>query len=263
MKIRIVSDIHSEFFKPAKEGVEIEDIHTEVIPYLPDEEEMVLVIAGDFCTVDNMQQTIPWIEFLAQRHMAVVYVGGNHEAYHGSRDESIFYWKYIAATISNLYVLENDTIYLPDGNRSVRFIGTTLFTALDGPLDHVFIREMADLDYIKGFGLHEWKVAHELARMYIEQQLALNWEGDTVIVTHHAPSYQSIVGKYKGNAVNCCYASHLDNLVGYSGAAFWFHGHMHDSSAYTLGDTRVICNPYGYRGEYINAHYDPTMIVEV
>jgi hypothetical protein len=26
----------------------------------------------------------------------------------------------------------------------------------------------------------------------------------------------------------------------------WTHGHMHNTSDYLMGDTRVVCNPRGY-----------------
>jgi len=39
------------------------------------------------------------------------------------------------------------------------------------------------------------------------------------------------------------------------------HGHVHRSLDYTIGNTRVVCNPKGYANE--NPHFDPAMIVEV
>jgi Icc-related predicted phosphoesterase len=37
----------------------------------------------------------------------------------------------------------------------------------------------------------------------------------------------------------------------------WVHGHIHDRSAYTIGATRVICNPAGYDGR----GHDPYLAV--
>lgn len=260
MNIRIVSDIHAEFFRNGGDPEVTEQLMEAVIPYLKDEKDMVLVLAGDIVTIDCMQQYTPWLKDLSQRHKAVVYVGGNHECYHGNRAQSIHYWKYIASTIPNFYVLENDVCYIDN----IRFLGTTMYTALDGPLDHMFIQEMSDLDYVTGLNVGVWRHIHNTAVEFLTKFLQeVTWDGKTVVVTHHAPSYQSIVGKYRNSNVNCCYASHLDNLVGYSNASLWCHGHMHDSSDYTLGDTRVVCNPHGYYGEYVNPDFNPTMVVEV
>jgi hypothetical protein len=39
-----------------------------------------------------------------------------------------------------------------------------------------------------------------------------------------------------------------DVILDYPEIKVWVHGHMHDPFDYTLGETRVICNPRGYIG---------------
>jgi hypothetical protein len=28
---------------------------------------------------------------------------------------------------------------------------------------------------------------------------------------------------------------------------YWYHGHVHDHFDYTIGQCRIVCEPYGYR----------------
>jgi len=32
----------------------------------------------------------------------------------------------------------------------------------------------------------------------------------------------------------------------------WIHGHLHNTTLYKIGDTRIICNPLGYPYENMN-----------
>jgi hypothetical protein len=42
----------------------------------------------------------------------------------------------------------------------------------------------------------------------------------------------------------------------------WCHGHMHNSSDYTVGDGRVLCNPRGYLDDE-NEEFKEDLIFEV
>ncbi|HEX7026241.1 MAG TPA: metallophosphoesterase, partial [Gammaproteobacteria bacterium] len=83
----------------------------------------------------------------------------------------------------------------------------------------------------------------------------------TVVVTHHAPATGSIAEQYKANMLNPAFISEMDELVTHSGARCWIHGHTHSRFDYTLGDTRVLCNPRGYPNEV--TRFDPGFVVEI
>jgi Icc-related predicted phosphoesterase len=69
-----------------------------------------------------------------------------------------------------------------------------------------------------------------------------------VVVTHHAPSSESIAEWYKHDTLmNGAFASDLtDFILDRPQIKLWTHGHMHNVSDYMVGDTRVVCNPRGY-----------------
>lgn len=71
-----------------------------------------------------------------------------------------------------------------------------------------------------------------------------------IIVTHHAPSPYSISEEYKGDLLNAAFVSNLNEfIVSNPQIRLWCHGHTHTPFDYILGQTRVICCPFGYNNE--------------
>ena len=85
-----------------------------------------------------------------------------------------------------------------------------------------------------------------------------------VVVGHHTPSYQSIMGRYVGDKLNGAYASDLTDFIEtHPQIKLWTHGHIHNSADYMIGSTRILCNPRGYYGYEENENFKPEMVVEV
>ena len=71
-----------------------------------------------------------------------------------------------------------------------------------------------------------------------------------IIVTHHAPSPHSIDKKYEGDLLNAAFASNLNQyIIQNPQIRVWAHGHVHNPCDYILGETRVVCCPFGYNNE--------------
>lgn len=71
-----------------------------------------------------------------------------------------------------------------------------------------------------------------------------------IVVTHHAPSPYSISEEYAGSMLNPAFASNLNKyIVEHPQIRLWCHGHVHNSCDYILGETRVVCCPFGYNNE--------------
>lgn len=79
------------------------------------------------------------------------------------------------------------------------------------------------------------------------EYLKANVQAGDVVVTHHAPSEQSIDKKlYDENSLNYAYFSNLEELILDLQPSVWVHGHMHHRNNYKIGETCVISNPRGY-----------------
>ena len=87
--------------------------------------------------------------------------------------------------------------------------------------------------------------------------------GPTVVVTHHAPSALSNPPQFAGSPISGAFYSNLDELIEDTKPTLWIHGHVHDSCDYVIGETRVVCNPFGYEGIETNVDWDPRAMVEL
>lgn len=247
MKIQILSDLHIEFqpFELTPTGAD------------------VIVLAGD---INVGAAGVEWaLESI--RGTPVVYVMGNHEYYRYAFPELGTLVK-DKTRGTHVHVLENDSIVIG----GVRFLGCTLWTdfMLNGnPAIARFDAErtMADYHAIRILAPHrklkaaDTADAHQRSRAWLERELGSS-DLPTVVVTHHAPATGSIAEQYKTNMLNPAFISDMDELVAGSGARYWIHGHTHSHFDYTLGDTRVVCNPRGYPNEQ-NMQFDPGFTVEV
>ena len=111
---------------------------------------------------------------------------------------------------------------------------------------------------------------HTESRNWLEDRLNEKCSHRTVIVTHHAPSYQSLkeAGMIEDHALNqqswrssrsedygykrvAAYASDMESLFGReqwegSDVDLWLHGHTHARVQYAMKGTVISCNPRGY-----------------
>ena len=81
---------------------------------------------------------------------------------------------------------------------------------------------------------------------WMKKKLMENKAKTNVVVTHHAPSIISLPQHKHEDWVSAAYASHLDDMITEYRPNYWFHGHIHTSVDYKVGDCRIICNPRGY-----------------
>lgn len=251
MKIQIASDIHLEF----GHTVRIENAGADV-----------LVLAGDICCARSFKSKeknienydlYRFFEEVSKNFKDVIYIMGNHEHYKFSYRETEICLRDFLSEYKNIHFLQNQSFVI-DG---VRFIGSTLWTDMNKncPLTKNALEQyMNDFRIIKFKDMNDnyFKFTPDIA--YGEHRNAINFIGHEladhpdqkcVVVTHHAPSFQSVHPKYADQTLmNGGYASDLEHVFT-DNVKLWVHGHMHDSFDYVVGSSRVVCNPYGYPRE--------------
>ena len=62
--------------------------------------------------------------------------------------------------------------------------------------------------------------------------------------------------------ISAAFASNMTDFISSTKVKLWVHGHIHTAFEYSIGDTRVICNPLGYPDEPQRG-FDPALIVEI
>ena len=248
MKIRLYSDLHREFDKWE-------------IPVIENEQDYVLVLAGDIAVARKNGTYAPYLAKLADRHKAVVYVPGNHEYYGDSFDRA---WEKIACDWDwdNLHFL-NDGYVDIDG---VRFLGATLWTDfnLDNNqglrmqqaaqwmndyrvINRLLMTDEGEYRYKGKLRPQDTLHAHLGTVAFFDAILEETPEDmKTLVVTHHGPTPQSIHEKYHGDELNAAYVSNLAELIRERAPDVWVHGHTHSTFQYYEANTLVMTNPKGY-----------------
>lgn len=260
MFIRILSDAHLEMGKYE-------------IPQLPTDSETVLILAGDIGMLEKTYTYQDFIEDACSRFKRVLWVYGNHEYYRGN-------WPY-STNVADKLLIDNDN--LTNGYRFVAFVGDVVFIAdtmwtdyhkLD-PMsmwdcqlrmnDHRLIRTGPENEpWRQKFLPQDAAQYHYTARDFIFNNVKEYSKlcKKIVVISHHAPSTRSIHEQYKFDSTNGAYASDLDELIEGTNIKYWFHGHVHNSFNYMIGNTNVITNPVGYFTER-NPEHNPTLLLEI
>jgi len=237
------------------------DLHLEFgnldVPKTDDDKNTILVLAGDIGIASKKYTYEDFFEDMSAQFKEVIYIMGNHEHYHGKFPTSLYKLEEALARFPNVHVLEKET-YIIDG---VAFICASLWTSMDN-CNPVLMEQarlgMNDYDLIRTGPLNEpWKrklkpidtTADHLAAVdFIFKAISdqkINGH-KIVVITHQAPSWQSVAEEFKGEPLNGAYVSNLDDHIYVSAPELWIHGHTHVSFDYMIGDTRVLCNPRGY-----------------
>jgi Icc-related predicted phosphoesterase len=265
----------------------LSDVHATPSDLRPDTitvpEADVCVVAGD--ASDFFDQGIDFLKRVISPFIPVVAVLGNHDFF-GNSIESVLEAAQEQTAGTNIRYLENDVVVLGD----VRIIGATLWTDFEilwGGGDEIqsveerrafaisFCRRYM-LDFREIFrsdafpdgmpGLvtsREFVSRHARSRAFIEAELAKAWSGTTLVLTHHAPSPRSLLPRFAGHPSNAAFASDLTSVINTRKPDYWVHGHIHEAADYYEHDTRVICNPRGYRHERGVNGYRPGFIIEL
>jgi Icc-related predicted phosphoesterase len=268
MKIHLLSDLHMEFapHENANPGADI------------------LILSGDILVAerftrgpespyyDQAQYWKHWFDIQCRLYEHVIYVAGNHEHYFGRFYDTIGILRNNLGHLPNLHILDNDT-WDYDG---FRFVGTTLWTDFDHDNFKAMLVKDGLNDYKYTQGRNYRKLTTGETSFY--HQKALNTidkacveHNKVIVVGHHAPSYQSVSEEYRTGRyshLNPGYASHLDRFIDeHDNIVLWTHGHMHSSSDYMIGNTRIVANPRGYASITNpvpeNESFDPNFILEI
>jgi Icc-related predicted phosphoesterase len=225
MRITIISDLHFEFMKDLGKSF-LEDY------YWPDHD--VCIIAGDLCSSKHI---IKSIKRACKVFKEVVYVTGNHEYYNSSIKD--IDKKISKLNIKNFHFLDQGEVTI----KGQRFIGGTMWYPKE-PSNMIrdnFIndfRAISDCDYI-----------YEKNKLFNEYIQNCNLNKDDIVITHHLPSYKSVCREYAGDIINYFFVNDIDNLIKEYQPKLWIHGHTHFNFDYMIDNTRVICNPLGYKFE--------------
>jgi hypothetical protein len=255
LRIQYASDLHLEFFQK----IAFDMILKPVAP--------LLALAGDVGRpADPLYRD--FLAYCSQNWEDVFIVAGNHEFYNKKTKEQ---WRFnplavesvgkryqqcisAASEFPNVHFLQRDRIV----RRGVTFLGATLWTDLTGyekraqefmnDYNYTATREGDVIRPVTPVDTTKW---HLDDRTWLNQEIERAEEAGlpVVVITHHLPSYDLISPRYAGSPMNCCFASHADELIRPPVRA-WIAGHTHTAIHMNRANgVQVGVNPMGYPRE--------------
>jgi len=255
MMVQYVSDIHLEFHDKMNTGSLQPLLFVKpVAPYL--------VLAGDIGVPDLKGYSV-FLQWCSENWNAVFLVAGNHEYYNFRCPEKTTMSQKnqklveICKQFPNVHFLDRSSVYLPDEN--LRILGCTLWTDIPDSVEDkaaIHMNETRQVLDWQGGPLYPWTISrlHHVEKQWLLQEIErceINLE-KCLVVTHHLPSYSLIHEKYAGSSLNCCFASHSEDLFR-PPVVGWICGHTHTGMKRTLRGIPCVINPVGYPGEVVES----------
>ena len=238
MKICLYSDLHLE----SNRNLQPKDVI--------DPNADLIIDCGD---TGELATTIDWYKKPFFRDRRVLFVSGNHTYYN---NDIKYVDKILRGYKSNIFYLSNTSTVIDN----ITFFGATFWTDfyLYGK------RSQNDCKALSNFYVNDNK--HILSNGHLIncnstqrlhntsvrllQTLCDSTKNPIIVLSHHAPSWMSSLPVWQNNLLTSAFCSNLEWMcLKYTNIKYWLHGHVHNFCDYTISQTRVLCNPHGYKKE--------------
>ena len=235
MKIQFASDLHLEF------PLNKEFLKSNPLKPVGD----LLILAGDIVPFAVMDKHQDFFDYIAANFRHTWWLPGNHEYYRSEFTER-------SGTLQekirpNIHLVNNLTVF----HNNVRFIFSTLWSKINPGYQWDIEKGVSDFHLIKYKGNRInsdlYNQFHEDCLGFVASELKENNYAKTVVITHHAPTFQHYNEEYIGSTLNGAFATELSDLVAKSNADCWIYGHLHHNvPEYFIGKTKMLTNQLGY-----------------
>jgi predicted phosphohydrolase len=252
MKVQYASDLHLEF--PENK----EFLKTNPLKPMGD----VLVLAGDIVPFAVIDKHNDFFTYISDHFETTYWIPGNHEYYYfniatncGTLDENIR---------TNIHLVNNLSLE----HDSVRFVFSTLWSKISQANRWQIERSVSDFRVIKfndfRFSSDQFNLLHEESLSFITRELHHNYTGNTVVVTHHIPTFMNYPEKYRGDVLNEAFAAELYDLIEDFGPDFWIFGHHHfNGPDFMIGKTHLATNQLGYVKYGEHQFFNPSKTISI
>ena len=244
MRIRYLSDLHLEFLSPNQMGGLLRKITP--APGCRD----VCVLAGDIGIPRKNVNYHSLMRFANKHFRRTFVITGNHEYYNDEDecgiDATNSYLSGYFSQFDNVKLLNNSYEHFDDHC----FVGTTLWSRITNPRCSI-----SDVDRIPNFDWKEYNRRHQLGVSFLKDTINNHPDGNCVVITHHAPSFELTNAKYRTPRMAPYHQwFSCDDMDGFIAASSpkikcWIYGHTHAANQTRLFGVDFFCNPVGYPGE--------------
>ncbi|NVO03162.1 MAG: metallophosphoesterase [Bacteroidetes bacterium] len=235
MILQYASDLHLEFPQ------NVEFLKTNPIKPIGD----ILLLAGDIVPFAILDKHDDFFNYLTDNFQTTYWIPGNHEYYYfdaakkcGVLNEKIK---------SNVFLVNNTSII----HNKVKLIFSTLWSKISDAYQWQIEKGLSDFHVIKynghRFSANQFNEFHHESIAFLSNELAKEKTTNSLVITHHVPTFMNYPVKFKGDALNEAFAVELFDLIEFNGPDYWIFGHTHNNpSDFEIGKTKLTCNQLGY-----------------
>lgn len=256
----VCSDLHLEFYKnidviKSKFNSELVEHNKTKITSEHNKTKIqknnLLFLCGDigYPFNDNYDE---FMNFVSNKFSKIFVVSGNHEYYNASKtiSEIDTQINHITDKYNNIHFMNNQVKHLPEFNLTV--IGSVLWSRVT--INEKLINDFNYINTKQGTKNNQLISIQDYNNLHNESLKKLttniyenNNTTQTIIMTHHLPSFKMIHPSYKGSKINDFFATNLEFLMQQFNINYWLCGHTHFRMEKIIHDTKVIAYPYGYK----------------
>ena len=259
--LRIVSDLHIEDIPQHFNDEQILSVSNFYIE--PNEKDLaaILIIAGDLSS-NNFTLGL-FLTAVCARFKHVLFVPGNHEGYTNCIQDVGTFLKLHQKKIKNLSLTTLTDVRTVE-LYGIKFVLGTLWG--DGGIsdyDRIIVQQtMNDFRYIRyndgqhvrKYSIYDMIENNKKQKQKIKRALKTKFVGRTVVITHHLPSRKLVSERFLckngTDGSNGGFCAGADSILEEHAPDLWVHGHTHDRVSTKLFNTRIECNPRGYKSEH-------------
>ncbi len=260
LRLAIVSDIHSEFYKDPQ-----------WLPPTPPDIDL-LILVGDIGLGTQAIETVQRIANSNPR-TKIAWVAGNHEFYGNNID-------LLRNTFREAFNEHKQIAYLDNSHVTINgwtILGSTLWSGFDllgtEQRSHVMKTvqsSISDFNVIrKGpnnekFTPKDALKLYEESRNWLEQELSKCNKDKTIVATHFPPSIKLKHPSFPIDELTAYFIACCDDLIEKYSPKYWVYGHNHWSDSIQIKSTTLISNQLGYPNEKgVIPPYNKQLVVEL
>ena len=247
MKLLVLADLHHDFYR-AKGMDPLESVPQEQLRAVTH-----CVLAGDLTNKGHKKWKTS-LQWIGDRIPAakIFVMPGNHDYYESSidREDKL---RDTAQTGGATFVQKSELIF---GRH--RILCCSLWTDFEingdraanmrhasAHMNDYHLIRVAKEGYRKLAPAHTAQI-HLDHRRWLEEKLVKRFDGETTVITHHAPHVKALIDQ---RAIGSCYVSDLEQMILKYQPERWIYGHTHHRVGFDIGRTRLVNVSIGYPGQ--------------
>ena len=254
MRIQYASDLHLEFADNWR--------------ILKQEEPLnvtgdILVLAGDIGYLgDDNYLTHPFWDWASSHYQQVIVALGNHEFYK-YYDLATMHDRLVGEIRPNIHYYYNNVVRIED----IDFIVSTLWAHIN--LEEAYVTEHSVTDFrriLYGEDIltfSDFNREHKRCFEFIKKSVSESDANHKIVVTHHVPSFQLMAPEFQGSRINGALTVELADYIEQSDIDYWIYGHSHRNINKIIGNTRCVCNQFGYAFQNEHLTFDRNKFFEI